>query len=307
MRNPKYITTPVKCVIVTLLNVIRILTILPTAYRYVRNWITLYVYAILDNKGVFVAKDGSTTTRINARRLLKCLIVTEYMYQKAGIPNKRRRVLFDGEWIAVSVLNGQHTLKVNPEKILIVSIPDLFHHIYDVNVDRKTVLDVGAYIGDTVLLWLFKGAKRVIAVEPVKEHYEVLVENCKNLPVITLLASVGEPVPWIPQSVGLDTYGLRAPKGDLLLDVPTYSLQQLVKEYRPEVVKLNCEGCEHAVLEEIMLLPSLGVRTIIVQFHDKGHKKREIALKMIEEVLGNAKIVEEVVCKNPRTTCVWEL
>jgi hypothetical protein len=56
MRNPKYITTPVKCVIVTLLNVIRILTILPTAYRYVRNWITLYVYAILDNKGVFRSK-----------------------------------------------------------------------------------------------------------------------------------------------------------------------------------------------------------------------------------------------------------
>jgi hypothetical protein len=56
-----------------------------------------------------------------------------------------------------------------------------------------------------------------------------------------------------------------------------------------------------------MLLPSLGVRTIIVQFHDKGHKKREIALKMIEEVLGEAKIVEEVVCKNPKTTCVWEL
>jgi hypothetical protein len=88
---------------------------------------------------------------------------------------------------------------------------------------------------------------------------------------------------------------------------PTYSLQQLVKEYRPEVVKLNCEGCEHAILDEIMLLPSLGVRTIIVQFHDKGHKKKEIALKMVEEVLGKAKIVEEVVCKNPRTTCVWEL
>jgi FkbM family methyltransferase len=306
MRNPRYIPTSVKCLIVALLNLIRILTAIPTAHRYVKNWITLYVYAILDKKGVFISKDGSTTS-MNARRLLKCLIVTEYMYRMAGIPNRRRRVLFDGEWMAVSVLNGQHSLRVIPEKILIVSIPDLFLHIYNVNVDGKTVLDVGAYIGDTALLWLFKGAKRVIAVEPVKEHYEVLVENCKNLPVITLLASIGEPVPWIPQSVGLDTYGLRVPKGDLLLDVPTYSLQQLVKEYRPEVVKLNCEGCEHAILEEIMLLPSLGVRTIIVQFHDKGHKKKEIALKMVEEVLGKAKIVEEVVCKNPRTTCVWEL
>jgi|GEM_PF-6664875 hypothetical protein len=64
------------------------------------------------------------------------------MYQKAGIPNKRRRVLFDGEWIAVSVLNGQHTLKVNPEKILIVSIPDLFHHIYDELISKFRILGV---------------------------------------------------------------------------------------------------------------------------------------------------------------------
>jgi hypothetical protein len=107
------------------LNLIRILTTISTAHRYVKNWKTLYVYAILDKKGVFVSKDGSTTS-MNARRLLKCLIVTEYMYRMAGIPNKRRRVLFDGEWIAVSVLNGQHILRVNPEKILIVSIQTYF-------------------------------------------------------------------------------------------------------------------------------------------------------------------------------------
>jgi predicted rRNA methylase YqxC with S4 and FtsJ domains len=43
---------------------------------------------------------------------------------------------------------------------------------YPFDVKGEVVLDVGAYLGDTPLMWLYKGAISVIAVEPVPIHFQ---------------------------------------------------------------------------------------------------------------------------------------
>jgi len=112
------------------------------------------------------------------------------------------------------------------------------------------MLGIGAYIGDTPVYWMLKGAKVIYAVEPVPEHYELLCLNARGLPIVPILGSVGCRVPRIPELVRSGSYGetglLRLHKGiknvSSWIDVPQYSLIKLVDEYNPDVIKIDCEG-----------------------------------------------------------------
>jgi hypothetical protein len=62
-----------------------------------------------------------------------------------------------------------------PFKVVYITPPSFYlkeHYPFEVVDD--TVLDIGAYLGDTPLMWLYKGARSVIAVEPVPLHFKYL-------------------------------------------------------------------------------------------------------------------------------------
>jgi FkbM family methyltransferase len=142
-------------------------------------------------------------------------------------------------------------------------------------------------------MWLYKGARSVIAVEPVPLHFQYLEKNVAGLPVTSLNVSLAVQLPKISNHDGSIKYGLLDETGGELLDVPGMQLTELVEKYEPTVVKLNCEGCEHYVLEELSQTPRLGVKKIAVQFHDiKGHSAYE-SLVSLEEMLGNSKKTAE--------------
>ena len=63
-------------------------------------------------------------------------------------------------------------------------------------------------------------------------------------------------------------------------------LTELVEKYEPTVVKLNCEGCEHYVLEQLAGLPKLGVKKIAVDFHTIKNYDSHTSYKFLEEKLG---------------------
>jgi Predicted methyltransferase len=48
-----------------------------------------------------------------------------------------------------------------------------------VDVKSKSVVDIGAFVGDTAVYFAIKGAKKVIAIEPHTGAYEELVENIR--------------------------------------------------------------------------------------------------------------------------------
>ena len=48
-----------------------------------------------------------------------------------------------------------------------------------VDVKNKSVVDVGAFVGDTAIYLAIKGAKKVIVIEPHPGAYEELVENIR--------------------------------------------------------------------------------------------------------------------------------
>jgi FkbM family methyltransferase len=168
---------------------------------------------------------------------------------------------------------------------------------YPFEVVDDVVLDIGAYLGDTPLMWLYKGASSVIAVEPVPLHYKYLERNVAGLPVICINASLAVQLPYDPNLEGNVGYGLFNIDTSITsinkLNVPVVQLIDLVKEYRPTLVKLDCEGCEHYVLDQMCQLPQLGVKKLSVQFHEiKGHDPYE-PLSFLEKRLGKSVKVGE--------------
>lgn len=86
-----------------------------------------------------------------------------------------------------------------------------------VNVTDKTVLDIGADWGSTPHFFITKGAKSVIAVDGDKGYYDRMVENLKDeLRVLPVYLFIRKP----------------------------QDMAELIETYRPDVVKIDCEGCE---------------------------------------------------------------
>lgn len=119
----------------------------------------------------------------------------------------------------------------------------------------KLVVDVGAYIGDTALFFLKRGARRVYAFEPVPLHFKYLLEHLR-------LNNAGGKVVPVPEGVwhrsgllelphDLSCTGLDYGERDVVISVRHIDDalgEVLSAEGCIDVVKMDCEGCEYSLL-----------------------------------------------------------
>lgn len=277
--------------------------------RHIRNWYALILLATLRRKGTFYDRYGNAVDNVDAMTLLKKVVRLEKLWTR---DLSAFTISFSGDSIKVPVLNGSMNLNY-PLHSRIICGPKNFKGYEKeygvVNVSGKIVLDVGAFIGDTPIYWVYKGARKVYAIEPVPEHYELLCLNAKGLPIIPILGSVGCKVPKVSELKGLGTYGLlgllreRIDVKDVSewLDVPQYSLVELVDKYKPDVIKIDCEGCEHYILDEIITCRG---RDVVVEFHDIPGNNKEDSLAYLKEHLGKPIITSESKSKGV-VTAAW--
>jgi FkbM family methyltransferase len=263
------------------------------ARKHFVNWPELVVSAFLGRSGVFRSRGGGVIS-CDAKTLLRRFVRMEYVWRLYG--DTLPIVRFEDDSMVIPNYFGRDfrvPLKVGN---LIATPPSFYlkqHYPFEVVDD--VVLDIGAYLGDTPLMWLYKGARSVIAVEPVPLHFKYLERNVAGLPVICINTSLAVQLPYDPTKEGLISYGLWDDVDNSLemLNVPVVQLTELVEKYRPTVVKLNCEGCEHYVLDQMCQLPQLGVKKLSVQFHEiKGHDPYE-PLSFLEKRLGKSVKVGE--------------
>ena len=120
----------------------------------------------------------------------------------------------------------------------------------------KTVIDVGANIGDTAIYFAINGAKRVISMEPFPHSYEDAVSNVKDnglVSNVTLLNAgygTGSEAEVDEKYIsGIGTVLSPIPGGK---KIKIYSLKRLFEEFGIDsaVAKFDCEGCEYGLLEE---------------------------------------------------------
>ena len=143
------------------------------------------------------------------------------------------------------------------------------------NVKGHHVIDVGAFNGDSSIYFAINGAEKVIAIEPHPKAYLEMLINIKlnNLSskIIPINVAIGgEGFIELPIDVSLNDvidkiYEKRVRGQSRVVKVRSIKLSDLLNltSIRPEVLKLDCEGCEYDIVENdyfsLELFEELGI------------------------------------------------
>jgi FkbM family methyltransferase len=164
----------------------------------------------------------------------------------------------------------------------------------DLDVESRTVIDIGAGVGYTAVLFALRGARRVIALEPYPCLYRKALVNIRinkvENRVILVNAALGSFDGEVCAGAGdVDGYYLFSPSSRCDVKVRMYTLKSLIREFNVEensVLKMDCEGCEYGTVLQAEPKDLKVFKEIIVEYH-YGYKE----LKMLLENLGfNVKI-----------------
>jgi len=248
--------------------------------RAVDNWYEVVLnYPMLfrgQKKVTLRLRDGTVRTASKRENLSE--IVSEYLARQA-VAQARRLYGVD-----LSFLANEYAF-----------VETFYHEFYrDLDVKGKIVIDVGAYVGDTAIYFLLRGARHVYAIEPNHIAIRIAMENVRRLGLegrVTFInAAVGSKIgeirikPDASIEAGADIGALRSDSG---VPVKVVTLRWLVEEYGLEdaVLKMDCEGCEYdsilhddvsvlRAFKEMVIEYHYGYRCIVQRLRDAGFRVR---------------------------------
>lgn len=168
---------------------------------------------------------------------------------------------------------------------------------YGSDFSGQVVVDVGAYNGDSAVFFALAGARRVIALEPYPPNFELAKENLRRM-------GLADRVSLLPVALGAQRgkaqlrVATHEPDANTLspadsplqkliaytqtVEVEVWSLDELLAQIGQDQVdffKLDCEGCEFALLE------ALPVETLrrVKAWHIEYHAAPQPLLRKLEE------------------------
>ena len=168
----------------------------------------------------------------------------------------------------------------------------------------KTIVDIGASIGDSAIYFLSNGATLVVALEPFPYTYKMAVENIKlnGLEEKIILVNAGygnDNVVTInnPEQISGTSSQLSNQTGDY--NVYTYSLETLINKYnvsRNSAIKMDCEGCEYQILRE---------NNDVLRHFERYQIEYHLGYKSLKEKLESAGFLTEIKINKSDSNVGW--
>lgn len=172
------------------------------------------------------------------------------------------------------------------------AIPEIFcEKAYSsLNVNGKTVLDIGANIADSSIYFAAKNASKVIAVEPFPSNYNIAKENIeinnfenKIVLVKGLITNVEKVISIDPEYQGKGSGTSSIKHGSSVKDVKdgikisTYTLKNLIEKYHIDngILKVDCEGCEYDVILQSDIKTLNNFVEIFIEYHKGSSDLKE--------------------------------
>ncbi|ABW02278.1 FkbM family methyltransferase [Caldivirga maquilingensis] len=170
----------------------------------------------------------------------------------------------------------------------------------------ETVIDIGAFVGDSAIYFALRGARRVYAVEPHPEAYAEMLMNISlnhlNDKIIPINAAVGKggfTCVNIDVNYADITYFKTADNRCDGVRIPSIGLSDLMQKYgiEPDVLKMDCEGCEFDVLMNEYDVIKKKFNEIILECHDAAGSCRDLLRKLSKDFkchkvsMGGSKII----------------
>ena len=139
----------------------------------------------------------------------------------------------------------------------------------------KTVIDIGANIGDTPIYFALHGANRVIGIEPFPKNYELgvknIVSNGFSDKIKMILAGcsskIGEIIIDPDYKSNIESQLKDSSKGKI---IPLLTIEEIIKKYdvpNGSILKIDCEGCEY---DSILHTPDMALQRfshIQIEYH----------------------------------------
>ncbi|MCX8185169.1 MAG: FkbM family methyltransferase [Sulfolobales archaeon] len=170
----------------------------------------------------------------------------------------RLKIRCEDDWLEVSAPFGSFAVKHSDLNLLSVVTESLEEmYLPRDGAPKDVVVDVGSFIGDTALMFAWYGARRVYALEPVPEHFNYMVQNLKRNEhgsrVVPIMAGV-----WIRSGELEISYcgiGSGLCESDRKVRIKVMKLGDVLRrvvsaEGKVDLMKMDCEGCEAAILIE---------------------------------------------------------
>lgn len=152
----------------------------------------------------------------------------------------------------------------------------------DLDVSGKTVVDIGAGVGDTAILFALRGAGRIIALEPYPSLYKEALINIRanglEDRVVLLNAGLGSYDGEVCASLNnVNGYMMFKQSSECSVKVKMYTLSSLIREFDIEsgsVLKVDCEGCEYEIMPRASSKDLSVFNQIIIEYHNGYHELR---------------------------------
>jgi FkbM family methyltransferase len=152
------------------------------------------------------------------------------------------------------------------------------------NVKDKVVMDIGGCFGAASVFFVEHGAKEVVVYEPEPDNFRLLTANTSGLPVKKVNAAVtldSKGTSFFVNENGINkgTHTLRPTRGRKEIHVNTVDFWAELENYRPEVLKIDCEGGEYIFMNKP--LPDY-VKQVCIEVHRTNEEYRQKAFGLVE-------------------------